>query len=154
MALGDISTTVGAGAASVVSRALGSKDVERASRTVASAFMIFWTSAVLVTILGLLFLDKIIYALGATESIAPYAMEYGRVILIGAITSTGYSAIVRADGNVRFSTAMWMIPVGANIILDPLFIYGFKWGVTMAAAELVLCMVAVMMLKKYEKSLV
>jgi putative MATE family efflux protein len=133
IALGAVSTTVGAGGASVVSRALGEKDAERASRTVANAFMIFWTAAILVTVFGLLFLDKLTFMMGATESIAPYAMDYGRVILIGAITSTGYSAIVRADGNIKFSTAMWLIPVGINIVLDPLFIFGFKLEVTGAA---------------------
>lgn len=133
IALGAVSTTVGAGGASVVSRALGSRDVEKASKTVANAFIIFWTAAILVSIFGLIFLDTIIYAMGSTENIAPYAMGYGKIILIGALTSTGFSAIVRADGNIKYSTAMWLIPVGVNIALDPLFIYVFKWGVEGAA---------------------
>ncbi len=100
IALGAIASTVGAGGASIVSRALGAKNVEKASRTIANAFFIFWTAAILVTIFGLLFLDELIYMMGATENIMPYAKDYGRVILIGALTSTGYSAIIRADGNV------------------------------------------------------
>lgn len=141
IALGAVSTTVGAGGASIVSRALGAKNEEKASRTVANAFLIFWTAAVLVTITGLIFLDELILLMGATENILPYAKDYGRVILIGAISSTGYSAIVRADGNIRYSTAMWLIPVGTNIILDPLFIYGFHWGVTGAAIATVIAQV-------------
>lgn len=50
---------------------------------------------------------------------APYAIEYGRIIFLGAIFSTGFSTIVRADGSIRFSTAMWIIPVAANTLLVP-----------------------------------
>lgn len=141
IALGAVSTTVGAGGASIVSRALGAKKEEKASRTVANAFLIFWGTAILVTIFGLIFLEPLTVMMGATENILPYAKDYGRVILIGAISSTGYSAIVRADGNIRYSTAMWLIPVGTNIILDPLFIYGFHWGVTGAAIATVIAQV-------------
>ncbi len=141
IALGAISTTVGAGGASIVSRALGAKNEEKASRTVANAFLIFWTAAMLVTIFGLIFLEELTIMMGATENVLPYAKNYGRVILMGAISSTGYSAIVRADGNVKYSTAMWLIPVGTNIVLDPLFIYGFHWGVTGAAIATVIAQV-------------
>jgi putative MATE family efflux protein len=141
IALGAISTTVGAGGASIVSRELGAKNEDKASKVVANAFIIFWSAALLVTIFGLIFLDELILVMGATENILPYAKSYGRIILIGAISSTGYSAIVRADGNIKYSTAMWLIPVGANIALDPLFIYGFRWGVAGAAAATVIAQV-------------
>jgi putative MATE family efflux protein len=141
MVLGAVSTTVGAGGASIVSRALGAKQEEKASRTVANAFLIFWSAALLVTVFGLLFLEPLIYMMGATQSILPYAKDYGRIILAGAVFSTGYSAIVRADGNIRYSTAMWLIPVGTNMLLDPLFIYGFHWGISGAAAATVIAQV-------------
>ena len=131
--LGGVSTTVGAGGASVVSRALGEKNSEKASRTVANTFLIFWTVAILITIFGTLFIKPIVYLLGATESIAPYAIQYGRIIFLGAITSTGYSTIVRADGNVRYSTMMWIIPVTVNIVLSWLFIIVLRIGVSGAA---------------------
>lgn len=141
IALGAVSTTVGAGGASIVSRALGSKNGEKASKTVANAFLIFWTAAILVTVFGLIFLNGLTRMMGATENILPYAKSYGRIILIGAISSTGYSAIVRADGNIKYSTAMWLIPVGTNIVLDPLFIYGFHWGVAGAAIATVIAQI-------------
>lgn len=133
IALGGVATTVGAGGASVVSRALGEKDAEKASRTVANTFLIFWVVALLITIFGALFIRPIVYLLGATDSVAPYAIEYGRIIFLGALTSTGYSTIVRADGNIRFSTAMWIIPVSANILLCWLFILVLHMGVAGAA---------------------
>ena len=73
-------------------------------------------------------IEPIVYLLGATDSIAPYAIEYGRIIFLGAITSTGFSAIVRADGNVSYSTAMWVIPVSVNIVLCWLFIMVLHMG--------------------------
>ncbi|MFN8530270.1 MAG: MATE family efflux transporter [Anaerolineae bacterium] len=138
IALGGVTTTVGSGGASVVSRALGEGNPEKASRTVANTFLIFWAAAILITVFGVLFIRPIVYLLGATDSVAPYAIEYGRIIFLGAITSTGYSAIVRADGNIRFSTAMWIIPVTTNIALCWLFIIVLKTGVSGAGWATVL----------------
>jgi putative MATE family efflux protein len=133
IALGGVATIVGVGGASVVSRALGEQKEERASRTVANTYLIFWTVAITITISGTLFIKPIVYLLGATESIAPYAITYGRIIFLGAITSTGFSAIIRADGNIRYSTAIWIIPVTANTILSWLFIMVLQIGVAGAA---------------------
>ncbi len=133
IALGGISTIVGAGGASVVSRALGEQNTEKASRTVANTFLIFWAAALTITIVGSIFLKQIVHLLGATDTIAPYAIEYGRIIFLGAITSTGYSAIIRADGNARYSTAIWVIPVTVNTVLCWLFIMVLHMGVSGAA---------------------
>jgi MATE family, multidrug efflux pump len=89
--------------------------------------------AITITVFGALFIRPIVSLFGATDSVAPYAIAYGRIIFLGALTSTGYSAIVRADGNVRYSTAMWMIPVTANIVLCWLFIMVLHLGVSWAA---------------------
>lgn len=133
IALGAVATTVGAGGASVVSRALGERNVERASRTVAMTFLIFWVAAITISVLGTLFIEPIVHLLGATESIAPHAVEYGRIIFLGAITSTGFSAIIRADGNARYSTAIWVIPVTVNLVLCWLFIMVLGMGAAGAA---------------------
>ncbi len=131
--LGAVATTVGAGGASVVSRALGEQHVAKASRTVANTFLIFWAAAITITILGAVFIKPIVYVLGATDTIAPYAIEYGRIIFLGAITSTGFSAIIRADGNAKYSTAIWIIPVTSNIVLCWLFIMVLQMGAAGAA---------------------
>lgn len=133
IALGGVSTIVGAGGASVVSRALGERNDEKASRTVANTFLIFWTVAITITLFGSIFIKQIVSLLGATETIAPYAITYGRIIFLGAITSTGYSAIIRADGNARYSTAIWVIPVTINAVLCWLFIMVLHIGVAGAA---------------------
>jgi putative MATE family efflux protein len=80
------------------------------------------------------YVEPLVYLLGATPAIAPYAIEYGRIILLGALTSTGYSAIVRADGSAGYSTALWVVPVTANLILCWLFI--MVWGMGAGGAAL------------------
>lgn len=131
--LGGVATTVGAGGASLVSRALGEQDHVKASRTVANTFLVFWTAALVITILGSLLIKPIVQLFGATPNVAPYAITYGRIIFLGALTSTGYSTIVRADGNIRYSTAMWIIPVCTNLVLCWLFIMVLHMGVAGAA---------------------
>lgn len=133
LALGGVATIVGVGGASVVSRALGEGNQERASRTVANTFLIFWVVAAVITVAGAFWIESLVYLLGATESIAPYAIEYGRIIFLGALTSTGFSAIIRADGSVRYATAIWVIPVTANIVLCWLFIMVLGFGAAGAA---------------------
>lgn len=117
----------------MISRALGEKDVPRAARTAANTFLIFWTAAISITLIGVVFIEPIVYLLGATESIAPYAITYGRIIFLGAITSTAYSAIIRADGNARYATAIWVIPVAVNTFLCWLLIMVLQIGVAGAA---------------------
>ncbi len=138
IALGGVATTVGAGGASVVSRALGEGSPARASRAVANTFLIFWAAAVTITLVGAAFIEPIVTLFGATESVAPYAITYGRIIFLGAIFSTGFSTIVRADGSIRYSTAMWLIPIAANTFLCWLFIMVLRMGVAGAALATVI----------------
>lgn len=138
IALGGVATIVGVGGASVVSRALGEGNAGRASRTVANTFLIFWCVALAITVAGTLLIEPLVYLLGATPSIAPYAIAYGRIIFLGAITSTGFSAVIRADGSARYSTAIWVIPVSANFVLCWLFIMVLHWGAAGAALATVL----------------
>lgn len=138
IALGGVATTVGTGGASIVSRALGEQKPERAARAVANTLLIFWITAFVITFFGTLFIRPIVYLFGATDAVAPYAITYGRIIFLGAIFSTGFSTIVRADGNVRFSTAMWIIPVIANTFLCWLFIMVLRIGVAGAALATVI----------------
>ena len=98
-----MSTTVGVGGASLVSRALGARRPDLAGRAAGNSFAIFWATAVAVTIVGLAFLDPLLRLVGATAETLPYARPYATVIVGGAIFSTGFSALVRAEGRLLFS---------------------------------------------------
>jgi putative MATE family efflux protein len=131
--LGAVSTTVGAGGASLVSRALGSSDEVSAARATGTAFAVFWTAAALVTAVGLLALNPLLSLLGANGATFATAHAYAVIILAGALVSTGFSSLVRAEGRLRFSTLLWVVPVLVQITLDPILIFGLHLGVRGAA---------------------
>ncbi|MEU2198972.1 MATE family efflux transporter [Isoptericola sp. NPDC019482] len=133
LGLGAVSTTVGVGGASLVSRSLGAGDPARAARAAGNAFVVFWVAAILTTVAGLTFLGPLLTALGATGATLQYARDYAVIILAGSIVSTGFSALVRAEGRMFFSTLLWLVPVLVQVTLDPLLIFGFDMGVRGAA---------------------
>lgn len=136
--LSAISSTMGAGAASIISRAIGENDIEKASKTAANTFIVFWFIAFLITVFGLIYLDKILYAMGVTDKLLPYARDYTRIILLGTVTSTGFSSLIRAEGSSKYAMYQWLIPIMVNIILDPIFIFSFHLGIRGAAIATVL----------------
>ncbi|WP_305786278.1 MATE family efflux transporter [Symbioplanes lichenis] len=135
LVLGAVSTTVGAGGASLVSRRLGAGDPAGAARATGHAFLLFWTCAVVTTVAGLLALGPLLTALGAGPGSPTRGLtrDYAVVLLCGALVSTGFSSLIRAEGRLRFATLIWLIPIMVQIILDPLFIYGLDLGVRGAA---------------------
>jgi putative MATE family efflux protein len=131
--LGAVATTVGAGGASLVSRSLGAGDLAAASRAAGNTFVMFWASAVALTVCGLLALEPLLTAFGAQGTTRELARTYATVILAGSLTATGFSSVVRAEGRMRFSTLLWLVPVAVHIVLDPLLILGLHLGVLGAA---------------------
>ena len=133
LVLGAVSTTVGAGGASLVSRHLGAGDPAAAARAAGNAFAVFWATAVVVAVAGLLALAPLLTLLGARGAVRGTARDYAVIILAGTLVSTGFSSLVRAEGRMRFSTLLWVIPVLVQITLDPLLIFGCGLGVRGAA---------------------
>jgi putative MATE family efflux protein len=131
--VGAVSTTVGAGGASLVSRSLGAGDRAGAARAAGNAFVVFWATALVVGLTGVLLIDPLLTALGATGPVRADARAYGVIILAGAITGTGFSSLVRAEGRLRFATMLWVLPVITQITLDPILIFGAGMGVRGAA---------------------
>lgn len=131
-----IGFTLGMGSGNHISRSLGNRDEERAGVFAATAF---YTAAIIGTailVFGTLFSQQLVFFLGATQTIAPYAQDYARYILIGApfmMTSFVMNNILRSQGNAIF--AMVGITVGGilNMILDPLLIFGLNMGISGAA---------------------
>ncbi|SDT80736.1 MATE family efflux transporter [Actinoplanes derwentensis] len=133
LVMGAVSTTVGAGGASLVSRRLGAGDPAGAARAAGNAFAIYWLIAIAVTVSGLIALDPLLGVLGAGAGTSDYSRDYLVVLLCGTLTYTGFSSLVRAEGRQRYATALWVVAVVVQIILDPLLIYGFDLGVRGAA---------------------
>jgi putative MATE family efflux protein len=131
----------GIGCASIVSRRLGSDDREQAEVALGNLFSLVLLSSVLIATLGSVFLVPLLRLFGATEAILPYAAAYSRTIILGTpffLFAMATNAVVRAEGNAR--VAMWTMIISGllNIVLDPLFIYGFNLGIQGAALATVL----------------
>lgn len=126
----------GHGSGNYVSRKLGEKDFEEASRMAATGFVSAFLAGLVIMIVGLIFLEPLCYLLGATPTILPHAKSYLRIILIGAPYMT---AALVLNNQLRFQGSAFYGMIGItsgavlNIVLDPLFIYVFHMGVTGAA---------------------
>ena len=133
--------TIGMGSASIISRLLGVRDVEAASKTATIAFIAAFSFGIIITIFGLLFLDKLMSFLGATPSVLPYAKNYARYILLGSpviCTSFVLNNILRAEG--KSAKAMIALTFGGiiNVLLDPFFIFTLKMETAGAAIATVI----------------
>ena len=127
---------IGMGSGSWMSRLLGEKKDETASKVAASGFYFSLVLGLLVAVMGCCFLDPLVGLLGATETIRPYAREYAQYILYASpflIASFTMNKMLCAEGKARF--AMIGIASGGllNMFLDPIFIFGLKLGIAGAA---------------------
>jgi putative MATE family efflux protein len=134
-----IATALGGGAASIISRRIGKNEFAEASETALCARFVFYATAILTTIVGLIFIEPMLKAFGVTTELYQYAKEYYTIILLGNIFSTGFSAIIRAEGKMLFALLIWIIPITINIVLDAIFIFALGWGVKGSAVATVIC---------------
>ncbi len=142
------------GAGSLVSRRLGEKDENSACKYAACAFYAAIFLGLLLTVGGLIDLRGLLRIFGSTETILPYAYEYGRIILLGApimCASFVMNNTIRAEGQAV--VAMLGLTTGGlfNLFLDPLFIFVFDMGVAGAALATVLsqCISFVLLISFY-----
>ncbi|MBN2503825.1 MAG: MATE family efflux transporter [Bacilli bacterium] len=130
---------IGMGSASVFSRAFGRKDPVMMEKAVNSALRINLIGAILLTIGGFIFLDELLVFFGATASNIGYAKDYMSVILIG-LTPLSFSMVLnnltRAEGRAKIAMISMMIGTGLNIILDPIFIFDFGFGLGVQGAAI------------------
>ena len=132
---------VGVGASSLLAIYLGEKDYERANRVLGNVIVLNIILSAIVMAVGLIWLDPILLAFGASENTLLYAHEYMEIILYGNILTHiyfGLNAMLRSAGHPRFSMAATIVAVTINIILDPIFIFGLGMGVRGAALATVL----------------
>lgn len=128
--------TFGMGSGNYISRLLGQKDRQYAAKVAATGFFTTLGLGAVLATLGLIFLDPLVYALGATDTIAPYAKSYLSYILIGMpymASSFVLNNILRFQGSAFYA----MLGIGAggliNMVLDPIFIFGLDMGIAGAA---------------------
>ena len=129
-------TLVGVGASSLVAIKLGEKDYRSANDVLANVILLNVLLGALVMVVGLFFLDPILYAFGASDTTIVYAREYMEIILLGNILTHiyyGLNSMLRSIGHPRISMYATILAVVINIILDPIFIFVLDMGVRGAA---------------------
>jgi putative MATE family efflux protein len=127
---------VGVGSASVISRALGAGEKEKALKTASNGVVLNLIISVVLMIPAYLFINKILYFFGASIDTYQYAKDYLVIILIGFISfsfAIMANNLIRAEGKPRAAMYSMLIGAVSNTILDPIFIFSFKMGVKGAA---------------------
>ena len=146
----------------LVAHSFGAKDMKRMRQFVAGMMVITAGAAVLLTVIGVVFIGPVLELLNTPADILPDALAYVRIILAGVIFSALYNMsanILRAVGDSKTPLYCLLIAVVANIGLDLLFVCGFDWGIEGAAIATIISqatsgtMCAGIILKKFHEIL-
>ena len=146
-----IAVMIGDGCCAFVSMALGRNEVDKARRSVGNAVVLSIAGSLVLTAIYLVFADGIIAMFGGTvnEETFRHAQEYFFYITLGIpfyMFGQAMNPVIRADGNPKFAMISTLAGAVINIILDPVFIFVFKWGMMGAAVATVIGQVATALL--------
>ena len=136
---------VGLGASARISLKLGEHKRDEAEKHLGNAFTLILLISALITIIGLIFMSPILKIFGASPETEGYAVQYMQIIFIGTVfnmLSFGLNHSIRSDGNPKLAMFSMLIGAGTNIILDPIFIFGFGMGVRGAALATIISQIA------------
>lgn len=147
---------IGNGAAANLSLKLGEGKKEEGGKIVGSAVTVSIIFSIILSVIAYFFLPKLVYMFGCTENVYQYAVDYGKIIILGAPFMIIYSALsqlIRADGSPKYSMVLLVVGAVLNIILDPIFIFTFNMGVKGGAiatviGQIVSFVMAILYLKK------
>lgn len=123
---------IGNGAAANLSLKLGEGKKEEGGKIVGNAVTVSIIFSIILSVIAYFFLPKLVYMFGCTKNVYQYAIDYGRIIILGAPFMIIYSALsqlIRADGSPKYSMVLLVVGAVLNIILDPIFIFTFNMGV-------------------------
>lgn len=135
---------VGVGASTLISVKLGQKDYDTAHKILGNVVSLNFLIGIVFTIITLAFLDPILYFFGASEATLPYARDYMVTILLGNVVThmyLGLNSVLRSAGHPQKAMLATIFTVVINTILDPIFIYGFGWGIRGAAIATILAQI-------------
>ena len=130
------SMLAGAGGAPRAAIAMGQGDKEKAEKILANCFTVLLILAVLLTTVFYFTCPTLLRWFGASDATLPYAVEYGRIYVLGAVfvlITMGMNTFITTQGFAKISMLTTVIGAGINIILDPILIFGLNMGVKGAA---------------------
>jgi putative MATE family efflux protein len=124
------------GASSYMSRCLGAKQMDEAKKTNATAFWVTFLLGIFLTVVISFFRDPVLHMIGTSEVTFPYASSYFSIIssfISVSMLGMCLGGAIRSEGAATAAMISQMLGITINILLDPLFILYFKWGVAGAA---------------------
>ncbi len=138
-----IAVMIGDGCCAFVSLSLGKKEPETARKSVGNAIIMVVVSSLILTLLYLIFMNQILSMFGGTVNAETFrhSREYFFYITLGIpfyMFGQALNPIIRSDGSPRFAMASTLAGAILNIILDPIFIFVFQWGMMGAALATVI----------------
>lgn len=153
-----IAGLLGNGCAASFSLELGKKNKEKAAQATATTIFFTIIFSFFISIIFYLFLPVLIKSFGCTDKVYPYALDYGKIILIGTpfmICYTVLSSLIRADGSPKYSMMLLLVGAIVNIILDAIFILKLNMGVEGGAlatiiGQMISCIIAFCYIKKFK----
>lgn len=128
----------GQGAGSIMSRSLGTKDVDRATRYTSTGFFMSMLLGAIIGLISYIFVEPLVYMLGSTDTIAPYAVTYITWIILAAPFQTAsltMNNLLRYEGRAKLGMVGLMTGAILNIAGDAILMFGFNLGITGAAAS-------------------
>jgi len=134
--VGAFALLVGIGTAANISIKLGNRDKEGAERVLGNALVLNITFPIVLSIIGLIFLEPLLIAVGADQDTLPFALTYTRIVLAGCIVmflSFAMNHPIRAMGNPKRFASAQLLGAISNIILSPIFILWMGLGIAGAA---------------------
>lgn len=148
----------GDGSSAYLSLKLGENKKDEAKKGVANGILISIIISILLCIMILVFLPQLLNVFGCTDNLRDLALGYGYIIALGLpfmMIGTTLNSIIRADGNPKYAMSSMVLGAILNIILDPIFIFTFKWGVEGAAfatiiSQFVTFLMNIMYIKKFK----
>lgn len=132
------------GGASLCAIESGRKNHQKAENYINTSFALIVITAILLSVFGFLFCEKILYVFGASQTTILYALPYMQIYIIGTLfsmISLGLNPFINAQGYPTIGMVTILIGAILNIVLDPIFIFSFHLGIQGAAIASVLAQI-------------
>ena len=142
---------IGAGANSLISRYIGAERFEDSNNAAMHSIVIGIIVSIFIALIGIFFLKDLLIIFGAA-SVIDYAMDYGMIIFLSSVIilfPAIISSLFRAEGDIKRATWPLVLNAILNMILDPILIYYFNWGIKGAAIATVVSTFANLLLMLY-----
>ena len=150
--LGAFCVGLAVGGSTNIAIKLGEGNKEEAEKSLGNTVAIELLVGIAMMIISIFYLEDILYFFGASNDTIKYSMDYMSVIMCGAwfnLPGFAMNSAIRAEGNPKFASNMMIIGCLLNLILDPIFIFGFGMGIKGAALGTVICQLVICLWSGY-----